>query len=1047
MYLYSSLNNIKKRFSIILFSLAVLISGNIFPQNLQYNKIVFERLSIENGLSQITVHSILKDSKGFLWFGTEDGLNRYDGNNFVIYQNDINDTNSISDNFVWSLFEDSEKNIWIGTNGGGLNRYSYETNSFTHYNKESLNKSFNVRVIFEDSKKRLWIGTNNSGILLFDKNNLTFSSVPLGRSTDLSIRAICEDSNKVLWVGTENNGLFKKDKNSFHNLKLENFPNDFSVWALESDNENYLWIGTYNFGLTKLNLTNYKLTTFISADNKNSIANNNITSIAQDKNNNFWIATENGLSIYDPNHDTFINYRQSLSDLQSISNNFLRKVYVDDDNLIWIGTVGGGVNKVNLNRKFTHFKHNPSNPNSLSQNMIRAIEEDSFGNIWIGTLGNGLSRYEKRKNKFTSFNKDNSDLSGEIVTSIAEDSEKNLWIGTWGNGVNKFKLLRSGDIELVDKFYAKSKVLPITSDIVQDIYEDSNGNLWIGTEAGLNIYYPKKNIIERVLANLKDSNSISDNRIQSKCIVEDRFGYMWIGTWNGLNRVKLGPALEERKINKLYKNNGLSDNRIISIAEGLYDSSKGLNTIWVGTIGGGLNRLTYDPKDENLDVLFIENYSQKDGLPSNVIYGILIDNNNTLWMSTNHGLSNFNPFTHKFTNYDVNDGLQSNQFFWGAYHKTREGELYFGGINGLNSFYPDKLQPNKKIPRLFITKVNFLSSDSKTSITVDNIYEITNTKNVELPYGTYRVKFELAALDYTTPIKNLYKAKLEGYDNSVIELANKNTITYSNIQEGEYVFNFWGSNNDGLWNEKPASFQFTIETPFWKTWWFIIAVVVALGLAIFYLVFTQIKNVLAIERLRTKLAADLHDNIGSSLTEISILTEVISTKITNKDEEVRKYLNKISQKSRTLIDKMSDIVWLVNPQRDSLYDLILRLQDTYSDLLADTSISFTCHNLKSLEKVSLSMEHRQHLFLIFKEAINNSITHSNCSEIYLDASVSGKSLRMTLRDNGNGFDNINKSQGNGLKNMKDRAAKIGGNLTIKSSKDNGTVIHYFGYIH
>ena len=273
-----------------------------------------------------------------------------------------------------------------------------------------------------------------------------------------------------------------------------------------------------------------------------------------------------------------------------------------------------------------------------------------------------------------------------------------------------------------------------------------------------------------------------------------------------------------------------------------------------------------------------------------------------------------------------------------------------------------------------------------------------------------------------------------------------NFANYKGISDGEYKFLVRGSNNDGLWNESGASITLMISTPFWKSWWFIILVFLTLGGIVAYMVYAQVRNMLAVERVRTKLAADLHDNIGASLTEISILTEVISTRLKSEDQDVLKNLGKISTKSRNLIDKMSDIVWLVNPQRDSLYDLILRLQDTYSDLLADTDISFRSENLKSLEKVSLSMEHRQNLFLIFKEAINNSITHSNCSELLLNANVSGKTLRMKLEDNGDGFDSSGDSLGNGLKNMQNRAKKIGGKLNIDSEPGKGTVVNYFGYI-
>jgi len=288
---------------------------------------------------------------------------------------------------------------------------------------------------------------------------------------------------------------------------------------------------------------------------------------------------------------------------------------------------------------------------------------------------------------------------------------------------------------------------------------------------------------------------------------------------------------------------------------------------------------------------------------------------------------------------------------------------------------------------------------------------------------------------------------MKGFDKDWTYSGNRRYVTYTNLDPGEYIFKVKGSNNDGVWNEKGASLIIRILPPLWRTWWFISSAFLVIVAIIVSLIYFRVKHLLDIERLRTKLAADLHDNIGSSLTEISILSEVISKKIKDEDESVRKSLGLISTNSRDLIDNMSDIVWLVNPKRDSLYDLILRLRDTYSELSSYTSISFRSENIKSLEKVSLSMEHRQHLYLIFKEAINNCITHSECSEITLDAFVKGRSLQMTLKDNGKGFypNKIN-GGGNGLGNIKSRAEVIGGKLNIFSKIGEGTTIRFEGNI-
>jgi two-component sensor histidine kinase len=347
---------------------------------------------------------------------------------------------------------------------------------------------------------------------------------------------------------------------------------------------------------------------------------------------------------------------------------------------------------------------------------------------------------------------------------------------------------------------------------------------------------------------------------------------------------------------------------------------------------------------------------------------------------------------------------------------------------------------------VYISRCIIESTDGEYFVSLSNIDKINYGNIIELPYNSYNLQFEYTALDYITPSKNSYKIILENYEENWGGESFTNNVKYNNINQGEYTFKVIGANNDGTWNEKGSSLVIIIQTPFWKTWWFILLISFSVIGFLLLFVTNQIKNALALERLRTKLAADLHDNIGSSLTEISILSEVISTRIKSSDKEIIRNLEGISHKSRSLIDKMSDIVWLVNPQRDTLYDLILRLQDTYSDLLSDTEISFVCKNLKSLENVTLSMENRQHLFLIFKEAINNSINHSDCSELVLVANVSGKKLTMSLKDNGKGFNLSNGKNGNGLNNMKNRSAKIGGILSVKSDLGFGTIVEYIGNI-
>ena len=588
----------------------------------------------------------------------------------------------------------------------------------------------------------------------------------------------------------------------------------------------------------------------------------------------------------------------------------------------------------------------------------------------------------------------------------------------------------------------------LSNNIIQSIYEDSDKRLWIGTGIGLNLYDRKIDEFISFKHDPENPNSISEDQVQS-CILEDRNGNLWIGTWDGLNKL-MSSELKNVFVNPSlvkfihYKNQQksycLSDNRVISIFEDI----KG--NLWFGTYGGGLNKLS--PEEQDSANPHFVHYTINDGLPSNVIYAIQGDNHGYIWLSTDNGLSVLNPQTKNFRNYDVNDGLQGNQFFWGASFKGRNDELFFGGTKGFNSFYPEGQRINNHIPPVVITDFQIFNKPVEINSPNSPLTKsITETKRIRLSYSQNVFSFEFAALDYTSPNKNRYAYMMEGFDNDWIYSDNRRYITYTNLDPGEYTFRVKGSNNDGIWNEKGAAITLEILPPLWRTWWFIalasITVVGVIGFIIFY----RIKHLVEIGRFRTKLAADLHDNIGASLTEISILSEVVSKKIKSEDKDVTKSLKTISSSSRNLVDNMSDIVWLVNPKKDSLYDLILRLRDTYSELSSYTNISFRSENIISLQKVSLSMERRQHLFLIFKEAINNCITHSECTEITLDASVKGKKLEMTLKDNGKGFcmENI-RNGGNGLQNIKNRAAAIGGVVKISSQLAEGTIVQFEGNI-
>ncbi|MCU7504355.1 MAG: histidine kinase [Ignavibacteria bacterium] len=1048
------------------------------PDNLllaQGNLTTFEHISIEQGLSQSSINAIIQDFKGFIWIATADGLDRYDGYSFKIFRNIPQLTGSLSDNSVSAVYEDRNGNLWAGTLLGNLNKYDrrnerfikYSFGSDSGYTSPVMNaipeypltfSRFNDRTITAisgDSKGNLWIATWGQGLFSFEVKtgkvkHFTFNPKDPHSISSNRIVTLMEDKNGILWAGTFGGGLNRIERKTgshpgeitLYVTRFQNIPmlqstlSDNRVTTIFQDGNGSLWAGTFGGGLNKIpfqfvNETNPARVKFIHyrniPQNKSSLSSNWVMNLIQDRTGVIWIATfGGGLNRMDPNSETFTVFKNDPVNPGSLSDNDVISLFEDRSGIIWIGThLGKGINRYDRSRnKFPHYSHIPGDPTSLSDNVVWAFSEDKQGAVWIGTYRGGLNRFDRQTHKFRSYRNIPSNpnsISSNHVRAVFIDKDDNIWAGTYNAGLNFFD-------RKTGKFTAykhnPSDPASISDNQVISILEDSHGNLWAGTfGGGLNKVVRNKGKFSFIhfKNNPSDPHSLADNRVYK--IYEDRHGNLWIGTFGG-GLSKLDPSTGTFTNFRHDPNNpnSLSDNRVICV----YEDFQG--TIWLGTYGGGLNR--FDPSTGKF-----YKYMQGRSL-SGVVYGILEDNEHNFWISSDNGLSRFTPSTSAFINYDLHDGLQSMEFSGGAYYKTRSGEMYFGGINGFNSFYPDSIRVNTHVPPVVISAFRIFNKE------VDG-----ESDEIILSSKENFFSFEFAALDYTNPEQNRYAYKLEGFDDDWHYVdASRRLANYTNLDPGNYVFRVRGSNNDGIWNNTGAEVRITILPPFYRTWWFILLSVVLIGGTLSYFIVSRIRQLLAIERLKTKLAADLHDNIGSGLTEISILSQVIVTQLNKNTDDVKQKLLNISETSGQLIDNMSDIVWVVNPKRDTLYDLILRLKDSYSEIFSSLGVSFKIHNLESLINVKLPMEYRQNLFLIFKEAINNSLKHSECKKLDLATSIEGRKLKMELADDGKGFDMKQNTPGNGLNNIRRRAKAIGGSLMVESAPGKGTRISFFGKI-
>ncbi len=798
-------------------------NSNIAPviQNSARNinrSIRFEHIGLEQGLSQSVVNAIFQDSKGFLWIGTQDGLNRYNGYDFTVYKPEPENEHSLSDRWITSIVEDKDGFLWIGTRQGGLNRFDPRSGLFTVFRydpNDSLSLSNNrINALLVDKDGLLWVGTDR-GLDRLNANNIDFTHI-ITREGDQSnpVTALYQDRNGYMWIGIRGSGLlrFNVQKGSSQtytsSAKSTGLSNN-NVTSIEEDAQGNLWIGTRS-GLNRFTESSQSFTHYYHQPlAPESLVSDSINHLYVDHNGILWIATSEGLDVYNAQFNQFIHYHHEPVNLDSLSNNFVSAVYEDRGSVMWVGTWGGGVNKYNRKQDdFAYYRSDPLNPQSLSGNLISAIfVEPTGGIVWIGTSDNGLNRFNSLTSEFKQFHHDpaNPDsLSSDQIYSIFEDAENRLWVGTSkaldlldpGTGTAKHYI--PGDAE------GSLSGLPVYS-----IYEDHFGNLWFGTGDGLDRFDPQTDTFIPYRHDPENEASLGGEQISA--ITEDWRGNLWVGTWDGgLNRFDRASNGFVRYQNSPRDGKSLSNNTVLSV----YQSHEGV--IWVGTAGGGLNR--YDAAADNFTA-----YTEEDGLPNNVIYGILEDRENHLWLSTNYGLSRFDPRTLNFRNYTVSDGLQSNEFNSNAYAITPRGEMYFGGINGMNFIDPLSISTSAYVPSVVLTSLTQNGEPVKSDTRVEALQEIT----LHWPQNSF--EFEFAALSYGQPNKNQYAYKLENFENDWNYIGTKHNSRYTNLPGGTYTLLLKGSNSDGVWNDTPLQIKVTVVPPVWQTNWF--RILLGLGLA------------------------------------------------------------------------------------------------------------------------------------------------------------------------------------------------------------------------
>lgn len=788
----------------------------------------FNLLDVEHGLSQSTVYAITQDSAGFMWFGTQDGLNKYDGYSFTVYKHDRFDSLSISNNFVTSLFIDSKGNIWAGTSGG-LNLLLPDQKYFKRYvSNPSIKNSLSdnvINAIAEDSAGYLWIGTQNGGI---NRLNVATGEISVYKnvpsdSLSLSgncVRTLFVDGKNNLWIGTDGKGLnlFDRKSNSFVTYKFNplnskslSFNSVFQIEALDKDR---LLVASFGGGINILDTRTGEFDhSLIHPEDRDAIKLRNsvplamvhprslVTTTTLSKEGTLWYGTiSDGLYKIDLKNNSSKSFREVRGDEHGLAFNGIRSLFYSKDGILWIGTNGSGINTYSLNsKKFNTILPRIENAGTLSFSSIRSIYEDESGRLYIGGYS-GLNIIDRKTGKVE-------DPFGTryVVYVIREDPdnpERYLLFGTEGGGLLRYDKV-TGTLSQFNISY-KREGITFTVYSVYAILAEKGGTYLLGTESGLVEYDANSKNSVFYITDAANPKSVNPGRLRA--ILKDSFGETWVGTdIGGISKFDRETKKFTRYTHRINDLNSLSNNRINTFFE---DSKKRL---WVGT-ATGLN--LYNRENNSFTVI-----TEKEGLPNNVVYAILEDDSGNLWLSTNKGLCCFNYEYMSFSNYDYIDGLSENEFNSSAYFKNRKGELFFGSLKGVTYFHPPEIGHNPYVPPLVFTKFSLFNKE----VILDP--HISKRERVELSYSDNLIAFEFSALNYDQSAKNRYSYTLEGFSDGWIDLGTKREITFTNLDPGTYVLKVKGSNNDGIWNEEGIQLKIIINPPFWATLWFRILLV------------------------------------------------------------------------------------------------------------------------------------------------------------------------------------------------------------------------------
>lgn len=1077
-------------------SLWLLITFLLLPLLGMGQKFKAKNMGVEKGLSESTVRAIMQDKDGFLWLGSRDGLNRFDGYSYDVFRYKPGQKDGLGGNFIGALYQDRSGAIWVGDlDRGGITRLDPTLHKFSQI-ADVHGKRFDTPMadMLEDAGGNIWLATLHEISLIrqavgkkVEVDSLQVQSFDLSKNWG-AISDLAHGSEGKIWmassitkksgrnhlggIGLIDSKVMDMDT-SLWNPKQKGFLPDNQINSILQNEAGNLWIGTVDSGLFLCKKPLEKPFVAISIphakDHKRKLGDQLIHALEQDSQGNLWVATHHGLFIM-PRGKMDSLYKVALTNLADFPLEEVWTVKEDNYGNIWVGASDGCYQLVPLPLDFAHYYHIPQNLQSLISNDVLAILERKNGEIWIGTGDQGITRMIPKDKGFeyVHYNQENSSIASDVILGFLEDSQGRVFATSFaGLFIFSFETqLPGAQVSIENLRHEAGNPHSLPSNYIYNIIENQDGSYWLSDYLkGASLIRFTQDGIRRESFSFKKGDLFSLQSGYTTEIMKDHENRLWVLGKRGISLMyqDSGRFVGYRHIfnENLTKGKGLPSAPI-----SFYRDKKGY--LWVGA--SGLNRISLregweqTPEDEAVshELPFdIKYYGKDEGLTNELIYFIQPDSQGVLWLGSSDGLIRFDPEEEQFKTFTSEDGFQSNEFSGDASFLGMDGRLYVGGINGFNVFHPDSLKARDAQPRVIIRGFRLFGEEVLPKRELQNshfilpkaIHEITR---LDLSFRDKVLGFELGTDDFTAPEKQIFAYRIKELDENWISLNDQRALTLTNLSAGSYLLEFRCTNSDGDWSQHIRKLELNIAPPWWQQVWFKIFTIL-LGAGIIYLlVAARIRTVRREmrvqarvsqakieerEQTRAETSRDFHDEAGNRITKIGLYANLLREAV-GEDQEPISFIEKIEDHTRELSARMRDFIWVLDPNQDELEATLIRIRDFGANLFEHTSIEFeTRGNWKDIPRYRLEVKTKRHLLMIAKEAFHNALKYSDCRMLRMDLRFEGSAMRWEIMDDGLGFNLEKASQGMGLRNMRLRAEELGADFKIDSRPGMGTRIY------